>query len=214
MSDIILVIGNKNYSSWSMRPWVWMRHHNISFTEKRIPLYTPDTSSQIAAYSVGSTVPILVDGDIRIWDSQSILEYLAEQYPDASAWPQQVAARAHARSVSAEMHSGFAALRSAMPMDCRRKIENYEMPADVEKDVSRISTIFNDCRQKYASDGEWLFGQYSIADAMFTPVVMRFNTYGIKLDGAAAEYIQAVSAQAAVVEWVAASHQETEVIEQ
>lgn len=213
MSDKVLVIGNKNYSSWSMRPWVWMRHHGISFKEQRIPLHTPETADQIAACGAGSTVPILIDGELRVWDSLAILEHLAEQYPDCAGWPSDVAARAQARSISAEMHSGFMALRSEMPMNCRQKIRDISMSDLAQKDVDRINTIFNDCRQQYANTGEWLFGEYSIVDAMFTPVVMRFNTYGIGLDSMAADYLQTVSAQAAVVEWVDASHQETEVIE-
>ncbi len=212
-TDCALVIGNKNYSSWSMRPWVWMRHHNIAFKEHRIALYTNETSTRIAEYGCGSTVPILVDGDIKVWDSLSILEYLADKHSDCSGWPAATRARAHARSVSAEMHSGFMALRSEMPMNCRRKIEGFTVTDEVQKDIDRLNTIFSDCRKNYASGGEWLFGEYSIADAMFTPVVMRFNTYGVSLEGDAENYLDTVRNQSAVVEWMADSRQEIEVIE-
>ena len=212
-ADYTLVIGNKNYSSWSMRPWVWMRHHNIAFKEHRIALYTNDTSTKIAEYGCSSTVPILTHGDIKVWDSLAILEYLAEKHGDCSGWPADTGARAHARSVSAEMHSGFMSLRSDMPMNCRRKIEGFTLSDGVQKDIDRINTIFTDCRENYASDGAWLFGEYSIADAMYTPVVMRFNTYGITLEGDAAEYLDTVKNQPAVVEWMADSRQEIETIE-
>jgi len=123
---------------------------------------------------------------LKIWDSLAILEYLAEQYPGFAGWPEDRQARAHARAVSAEMHSGFLPLRNAMPMNCRRTIKDFSVPDDAQRDVDRVNTIFTDCRQRYANTGNFLFGDYSIADAMFTPVVMRFNTYGVTLDGVAA----------------------------
>ena len=208
-----LVIGNKNYSSWSMRPWVWMRHHSIDFTTHRIVLRTPATRTEIAAFGCGATVPVMVDGEAKVWDSLAILEYLAEQHPECQGWPADSASRAHARSVCAEMHSGFMPLRSAMPMNCRRTIEDFTVSGEVAGDVDRINRIFNDCRRRYSGGGSWLFGSYSIADAMFTPVVMRFNTYGIKLDGDAAAYLHTVSHQSSVLEWIEDSRQEKEVIE-
>jgi len=190
-----------------------MRHHHIDFEEHRIPLFTPSASDEIASFGCGSTVPILLDGGIKIWDSLAILEYLAEKHNDCSGWPADAARRAHARSVSAEMHSGFTAVRSELPMNCRRVISGFNVPVNVEKEIARINTIFTACRQAYASDGDWLFGQYSIADAMYTPVVMRFNTYGITLDSDANNYMQTVKKQLAVAEWIKQSHAETEVIE-
>ncbi len=212
-SRYTLVIGNKNYSSWSMRPWVWMRHHNIDFATHRIVLRVPATSAEIADYGCGSTVPILIDGDVKVWDSLAILEYLAEQHPELMGWPEKSAARAHARSICAEMHAGFVPLRSAMPMNCRRTIEGFTVSDDVQRDIDRISRLFADCRKRYSGAGSFLFGNYSIADAMFTPVVMRFSTYGVTLDGEAANYLQSIRNQPAVQEWIEDSIQEKEVIE-
>jgi len=209
----VLVIGNKNYSSWSMRPWVWMRHHGLNFEEQRIGLYTDETSREIGAFGCGTTVPILLDGTTRIWDSLSILEYLAEKHPATQGWPQDPAARAHARSVSAEMHSGFVNIRSELPMNCRRVINNFNVPEQVKSEVQRIDEIFTDCRRQYADTGDWLFGQYTIADAMFAPIVMRFNTYKIELQSEAKTYLNTVTKQAAVAEWIADSIKETEIIE-
>ena len=208
-----LVIGNKNYSSWSMRPWVWLRYHNIDFATRRIVLRIPATAAEIAKYGCGSTVPILVDGEVKVWDSLAILEYLAEQHSELLAWPEDSATRAHARSICAEMHAGFLPLRSSMPMNCRRAIENFPVTDEVLRDIDRINQLFTDCRKRYAGSGSFLYGKYSIADAMFTPIVMRFNTYGVTLDGAAAEYMQTVSNQPAVLEWIEDSHNEKEVIE-
>jgi len=190
-----------------------MRHHDIDFTTHRIALYAPDSRAEIAEYGCGSTVPILVDGKVRVWDSLAILEYLAEQHPEFQAWPQDAAARAYARSVCAEMHAGFVTLRSTMPMNCRRTIEGFSVSAEAQRDVDRVQQLFNDCRKLYSSEGSFLFGSYSIADAMFTPIVMRFNTYGVTLDGDAASYLHTVSNQPAVKEWIEDSKQEKEVIE-
>jgi len=220
-TNYTLVIGNKNYSSWSMRPWVWMRHHNIAFNEQRIALFEPGMRAAIDQFDAGSTVPILVTGDTAIWDSLAILEYLAEQHIDKSGWPDLSdtkgamggAARAIARSVSAEMHSGFSALRGELPMNCRRQVENFSPSDAVLKDVARVQKIFTDCRTRFGQKGPWLFGAYSIADAMYTPVVMRFNTYGIGLTETAAEYARQVTRQPAVQEWIQSSKNESEIIE-
>lgn len=212
-NDYQLVIGNKNYSSWSMRPWVWMQHHDISFETIMVSLYTSTTRQEISKFGCGTTVPILIDGDIRVWDSLAILEYLAEQHPEYNGWPQDPTARAVARSVSAEMHSGFAALRSSLPMNCRRTIKGLKLSEAVRQDIDRIAKLFTDCRQRYSHDGDWLFGNYSIVDAMFVPVVMRFNTYGVVLDGEPGRYLETVNSQSAVREWIEDSRLEKEVIE-
>jgi len=214
-SDYTLVIGNKNYSSWSMRPWVWMRHHDIAFKEQRIALFEPGMRAAIDSFNAGSTVPILVAGKTTIWDSLAILEYLAEQHTDKSGWPGDTGdeARAIARSASAEMHAGFSALRGELPMNCRRQVENFSPSDAVLKDVARVQKIFTDCRIRFGQRGPWLFGDYSIADAMYTPVVMRFNTYGIELSEIAAEYTSQVTRQPAVQEWVQSSKNENEIIE-
>lgn len=208
-----LVIGNKNYSSWSMRPWVWMRHHSIAFETYKVPLYADNTRAEITKFGCGTTVPILIHGDIRIWDSLAILEYLSEMHPQCGGWPSDPATRAHARSVSAEMHSSFSALRSSLPMNCRRTIEGFQLSESVQHDVNRIQALFLDCRQRYSQGGDWLFGRYTIADAMYAPVVMRCNTYGVALTGEAGQYLKTVTAQAAVQEWVEDSRNEKEVIE-
>ena len=196
-----------------MRPWVWMRHHNLVFDTHCVALYAPTTKQEIAQYGCGTTVPILIDGDIRVWDSLAILEYLSEQHPQCIGWPEETAARAHARAVSAEMHSGFSALRSSLPMNCRRTIEGFELSEAVQRDIDRVRSLFADCRHRYFNHGSWLFGQYSIADAMFTPVVMRFKTYGVKLEGEPGKYMQTVCEQAAVREWIEDSCKEQEIIE-
>ena len=190
-----------------------MRHHDLAFKERRIALCTDQTSREIGAHGCGTTVPILLDGTTRIWDSLSILEYLAEKHPGCKGWPDDPAVRAHARSVSAEMHSGFVNVRSELPMNCRRVIDNYSVPDHVKSDIQRINDIFTSCRRQHADSGEWLFGEYSVADAMFTPVVMRFNTYNIDLESEAKIYLKTVTEQAAVAEWMADSAKETEIIE-
>jgi len=190
-----------------------MRYHNIDFAMHRIALCTPDTAAEIAEYGCGSTVPILVDGEVKVWDSLAILEYLAEQHPEFQGWPEDPAVRAQARSVCAEMHAGFIALRSSMPMNCRRTIGGFTVSRDTRRDVDRINRLFTDCRKQYCNAGSFLFGKYSIADAMYTPIVMRFKSYGVALDGDAAEYLHTIRNQPAVQEWIEDSHIEKEIIE-
>ena len=183
-----LVIGNKNYSSWSMRPWVLMTQAAIPFEEVQIWLAEPDTAAQIARYSPSGTVPVLLDGAHRIWDSLAICEYLAEKFPEQHLWPCDPALRAIARAVSAEMHSGFSALRSNMPMNIRNRYPGKGMNAGVAAEVARMIAIWSECIGR--SGGPHLFGDFCIADAMFTPVVFRLRTYGVTLDGSAAQYAE------------------------
>ena len=212
MSDLTLVIGNKNYSSWSMRPWLAMRATGIPFKEVRIPLYQTETLASLAEWSPSGLVPLLQDGDLKVWDSLAICEYLAERFPDRGLWPKDSAARAVARSVSAEMHSGFSGLRSAMCMNMRRRYPGKGRTPESLGDIGRILAIWTDCRSRFGQDGDFLFGHFTIADAMFAPVVSRFQTYAVELDGVARDYAAAILALPAMQEWVEAATSETESI--
>ena len=183
-----LVIGNKNYSSWSMRPWLAMRASNIAFDEVLIPLYTDDKADKerILGFTRSGKVPALIDGDITVWDSLSIIEYVAERFPEARLWPEDRALRAHARSISAEMHSGFVPLRSECGMNLHRPIRAVALSADARANVARIEQIWVECRERYGRLGPFLFGKFSAADAMFAPVVHRFRTYAIEVGAASA----------------------------
>ena len=209
-AGLTLVIGNKNYSSWSMRPWVAMTAFNIPFTEVRILLDRPDTSSRIAEFSAAGRVPVLIAGDMTIWDSLAICEYLAEQFPEKHLWPQDVAARAMARSVCAEMHSGFADLRSAMSMSIRDSLPGRGRTPGAQGDIGRISEIWEECLARFGHH-QYLFGDFSIADAFFAPVVMRFKTYHVALAPALQAYCQRICAHPAVARWVAEALAEPEV---
>ncbi len=211
MSQLILVIGNKAYSSWSLRPWLLMKHAGIDFTEKRISLYAVDAKQNLLAHSAAGKVPVLKDDDLTIWDSLAICEYLAEKYPTKHLWPADAAARGHARSVSAEMHSGFTNVRNQMPMNVRREIAGRGKTPEVAAEVARIEAIWSECRARNANGGPFLFGAFSIADAMYAPVASRFRTYGVGLHGAAADYIDTILALPAMQEWIADAHAETEV---
>lgn len=212
MSDFTLVIGNKNYSSWSLRPWLAMRVAGIPFREVRIPLYAADSAAALSAWSPSGRVPLLQEGTLKVWDSLAIGEYLAERFPDAGLWPRGLEARAVARSVSAEMHSGFAALRSAMSMNIRRRYPGSGRTPECLRDIERVLSIWHDCRTRYGEGGDFLFGRFTLADAMYAPVVLRFRTYGVALDGMAKNYADAVMALPALQEWVADAEQEAESI--
>ncbi len=211
MPNPILVIGNKAYSSWSLRPWLLMKQVGIGFEEIRLSLYEDGAKQKILQYSATGKVPVLKDGDLTIWDSLAICEYLAEKYPEKRLWPSETAARACARSISAEMHSGFTNLRTRMPMNVRREIPGRAKTSEVVAEISRIEAIWNECRSRFGSRGSFLFGEFSIADAMYAPVVSRLRTYGVALGGAAARYAGAIHALPAMQEWIAAAHTETEV---
>ena len=208
-----LIIGNKNYSSWSLRAWFLLREADIDFDEHRIPLDTDDTAREIAEFSPAGRVPVLLLDDIAVWDSLAIAETVAERWPDKKLWPGDVAARAHARSVSAEMHSGFDELRSRMPMNCRAMGRRVALPDELTNDIDRIIDIWSDCHRRYGDTGSWLFGDFSIADAMYAPVVLRLRTYGINLPESAAHYPQRVLQSEAMQSWLLACETETEVIE-
>lgn len=206
---LTLVIGNKNYSSWSMRPWVALSAFGIAFQEVRVLLDQPDTASRIAEYSAAGRVPVLIAGDMTIWDSLAICEYLAEQFPEKHMWPQDAAARAMARSVSAEMHSGFGGLRSAMSMNIRVSLPGRGRTPEAQGDIGRISEIWEECLSRFGHH-RFLFGDFSIADAFFAPVVMRFRTYGVSLAPALQAYCERMEAHPAVARWVSEALAETE----
>lgn len=209
-----LIIGNKNYSSWSLRAWFLLREADIDFDEHRIPLDTEDTARQIAEFSPSGRVPVLLLDDLAVWDTLAIAETLAERWPDRKLWPDDAAARAHARSISAEMHAGFVTLRSQMPMNCRAMGRRVALPDELTRDIDRMFDIWSDCYRRYGESGPWLFGEFSIADAMYAPVVLRLRTYGINLPESARHYANRVLQSEAMQEWLLACETETEVIEQ
>src|ERR1700716_2952077 len=209
-----LVIGNKNYSSWSMRPWMALRANNIPFDEIFIPLYTGDADkARILGFTHSGKVPALIDGDVTIWDSLSIIEYLAERFPDARLWPEDRASRAHARSISAEMHSGFAALRNEGGMNLHRPVGAIALSDDARANVARIQQIWAECHARYGKQGPFLFGAFSGADAMFAPVVHRFRSYAIPVAPEAQPYVAAMLSLPAFAEWTRDGLAETLVIE-
>jgi glutathione S-transferase len=207
-----LVVGNKNYSSWSLRPWLAMRHAGIAFNEVVIPLYQQGSKAALLAYSPAGRVPVLVHGDRAIWDSLAILEYLAETVPDAALWPQDPAARALARCVSAEMHAGFAALRAGLSMNLREHLPGRRRSDAVAADIARVTAIWRDCRARFGEAGPFLFGRFSIADAMYAPVATRFRTYAVELDPVSRTYADTILALPAFLEWQAAAREEPWVI--
>ena len=209
-----LVIGNKNYSTWSMRPWLALRANNIPFEEVFIPLYTGQADkNRILSVSRAGKVPALVDGDLTVWDSLAIIEYLAEKFPQAGLWPEDRAARAHARSISAEMHSGFQALRHECPMNLHRPIRSVALSDDARADAARVQAIWAECYQRYGKGGPFLFGTFGGADAMFGPVVHRFRSYAIPVEGDARHYVDAMMSLPAFAEWTGDGLAETLLIE-
>jgi glutathione S-transferase len=196
-----VILGNKNYSSWSLRPWIAMRHAGIVFDEEVIPLYEPGSREKVLKYSPTGKVPVLVDGDTVIWESLAILDHLAEKFPKAQLWPSDPKARAHARAVSAEMHAGFAPLRRHCPMNMRRVQKKRELTAEVAADVRRIEQIWTECRERFGTGGPFLYGTFSNADAMYAPVVSRFFSYAIGVGAAAESYMASVMALPAFREW-------------
>jgi glutathione S-transferase len=212
MSDYTLVIGNKNYSSWSLRPWLAMRQAGLPFREVRIPLYTPESKAQIRSYSPSGKVPCLVDGALAVWDSLAICEYLAERHPQAKLWPADPYARAVARSISAEMHSGFQNLRSNMSMNCRKRFPGMGRTVEVAGEIERVQRSWGEARAKHGASGPFLFGAFTIADAMYAPVVLRFRTYAVQLNPVCREYADAILALPAMQQWLADAEAETEVI--
>jgi glutathione S-transferase len=196
-----LIIGNKNYSSWSFRPWIAMRVAGIAFRETVISLEATDFKERVIKMSGAGKVPVLADGDVRVWESLAILEYLAEKFPAASLWPRDAAARGHARAISAEMHAGFAPLRRQLPMNMWRPVLPRQLDADAKANVARIDSIWTDCRARFGAGGLFLYGAFGAADAMYAPVVSRFHTYAVEVSVAARDYMRAVMALPAWNEW-------------
>jgi glutathione S-transferase len=196
-----LVIGNKNYSSWSMRPWIAMKVAGIAFDEEVISLNAADFKARVTKISGTGKVPALADDGVRIWESLAILEYLAERFPRAGLWPADPAARAHARAIAAEMHAGFVPLRRHLPMNMWRPVLRRELTPEVQSNVWRIEAIWTDCRTRYGADALFLFGAFGAADAMYAPVVSRFHTYAVEVGPMARAYMDAVMALPAWREW-------------
>ncbi|HXD83255.1 MAG TPA: glutathione S-transferase family protein [Rudaea sp.] len=201
----VLVVGSKNYSSWSLRPWLLLRQFGVAFDEIVLPLDTPEFYARIHDYSPTGRVPALRDGDVHVWDSLAIAEYANERWLDRHGWPANIVERALARSISAEMHSGFAALRSELPMNCRKRVKNHPTSKDAQADITRIKALWRDARARFGKGGPFLFGTFGIADAMYAPVVLRFVSYDVTLDPAERAYADAILALPAMREWLAAS---------
>lgn len=210
---LTLIIGNKAYSSWSLRPWLALKQTGQPFEETVIPLRQPDTRARIGAVSPSGTVPVLIDrgaggADVVVWDSLAVCEYVAERFPAARLWPDEAHARAVARSVAAEMHAGFAPLRTHMSMNLKERLPGTGRTPEVEANIARITALWTDARARFGGGGDFLFGRFSIADAMFAPVVTRFDTYGVDLPPVARAYADAVLALPAMREWTAAARAE------
>ena len=197
-----LVIANKLYSSWSLRPWLLLSAFNVPFEEVLIPLRTPESRSLVLEYSPSGKVPALVDGDVAVWESLAIIEYLAEKFPELAIWPRDVKARAHARSISHEMHAGFQALRQHCPTNFRRPVRAIALTEAVEADVTRIEAAWANARKTFGAAGPFLFGRFSAADAMFAPVVNRLHVYDVKVKKATRDYMDAVMALPAWKAWI------------
>ena len=206
MAPLTLVIGNRNYSSWSLRPWLLLKHLELPFEEIVVRLDSEDTREELERYSPSGRVPVLRAGTLCIWDSLAICEYVAELA--GRGWPAASEARALARSVSAEMHSGFQALRAAWPMNARARNRHTVTTSALAADVERIDELWNDCRRRFGAGGVWLFGEYCVADAMYAPVVLRFNTYGARVSQTARWYMASVLEDPALQDWLRAAKQE------
>ncbi len=201
MSTLRIVIGDKAYSSWSLRAWLILKMSGLPFEEIKVKLRQPDTAAAIRRYSPSGKVPLLYDGDLRVWESLAIGEYLAERVKTLALWPADGEARAVARAVSAEMHAGFAALRRELPMDCGRR-ETKSPQGEAAADIARVTEIWRHCRATYGQGGPFLFGAFSVADGMFAPVASRFLTYDIPLDPVSGAYRNALLALPAMQEWM------------
>ncbi|HEY4647404.1 MAG TPA: glutathione S-transferase family protein [Steroidobacteraceae bacterium] len=209
--SLTLVIGSKNYSSWSLRAWIFLKHLGIEFDERMLTLYSPEFYEEIGKISPARRVPVLLDGDLRIWDSLAICEYLAEK--TGRGWPKDTAARAHARAISAEMHSGFQALRDACPFNARARNRHVPRTPELLASARRIDQLWEDCRRRFGRGGPWLVGEYSIVDAMYAPVVLRFNTYGADLSAPSRDYANTVLADPPLVDWLRAAESEPHRVE-
>lgn len=211
MAEFTLIIGNKNYSSWSLRPWLWMRHLGLEFDEVMVPLFNSDTDEKLGKYFSNYKVPILIHNNFEVWDSLAICEYIAELFPQNFYWdPKQ---RAIMRSLCAEMHSSFISLRGELPMNCRREPSPLAVSDACQADINRIQDLWRHAAIYSDEKDGWLFGSFSIADAMFAPVAIRFHRYGVELNKAAAAYVDRLLHHPAMREWIAAGRIESQIIE-
>jgi glutathione S-transferase len=208
-----LLIGNKNYSSWSLRPWLLMKQLGIPFEEELLSFNAPDFAARVRRVNPAGRVPVLVDGDLAIWDTLAIAEYLAEMKPEAGVWPKDRAARARARSLCAEMHSGFAAIRETLGMNCTARFPTPLLPNAVRREVERVLEIWRDARRQYGGSGPFLFGAFCAADAFFAPVTRRFVTYSIALPPEAQRYVEAIESLPAMQAWLTAGKEEREFVQ-
>jgi glutathione S-transferase len=217
MADFTLVIGNRNYSSWSLRGWLMARVAGIEFEEIVVPLDLPDTQAAIRKHSPSGRVPVLLHRGLAVWESLAIAEYLNDIRPEAGLWPASVSARAHARSISTEMHAGFMELREKMPMNIRASMPGKGMTPAVRAEIERITSMWRDCRKRFAGaaprDDGFLFGAFTAADAMYAPVVTRLRTYAVPMDTDTDAYCKAVLAHPAMKDWVDAARNEPWLIE-
>jgi glutathione S-transferase len=211
VDEMLLTMGNKNYSSWSLRPWLLLKHLGLPFSERVLPLDTPEFVRDIAAVSPTRRVPVLQHGALLLWDSLAICEYAIELA--GRGWPQARDARAIARAVCAEMHSGFSILRSQWPMNARATGRRTAANPERDADIARIEHLWKDCRGRFGAAGPWLFGEYSAADAMYAPVVLRLRTYGANVRETSADYMATVLADPHMRDWLAAAAAESRVIE-
>ncbi len=215
MADLTIYLGNKNYSSWSLRPWLVLKQTTVAFDEVGIPLYQPTSKETVLKYSPSGRVPALKHGETIVWESLAICEYLAESFPNFDLWPRDPAARAVARAASNEMHSGFLALRRHFPMNIRSSFPNRERVPEAQADINRVMAIWRDCRTRFGEGkGDFLFGHFTIADAMYAPVVTRFRTYRVELEREADLYCDTITAMPAMLEWAAAARNEPMIVEQ
>ncbi|MEE9327635.1 MAG: glutathione S-transferase [Cocleimonas sp.] len=213
MNSLKLVIGNKNYSSWSLRPWFFLKNLQIAFDEELIFLYQDDFNDNMSVYSSDNKVPVLIDYSVEskpfeVWDSLAIIEYISDKHPNSQGWPHTLNARAMARSISAEMHSSFDAIRSALPMNCSKYVPDHTLSPEVLQNIDRVVSLWERCSKGYGQNGPWLFGEFSGADAMFAPIVIRFLGYGVPLTGFAKDYSQMVLENQYMQEWITAAKQE------
>ncbi|MEL7537118.1 MAG: glutathione S-transferase family protein [Pseudomonadota bacterium] len=210
-----LVIGNRNYSSWSLRAWLYLRASGIDFKTERVALFADDWPASIQKVSPAGRVPVLMHGEHTVWDSLAIVEYLREHEPSALGWPDEPSERAIARSIVAEMHSGFMNIRGELPQNLKREhaIDPESLTEDCRLQIKRINTMWAELRKRHKSKGPWLFGEFSVADVFYAPVALRFSTYGIALVPAAASFIEAVREHPEIVAWIAAARDERESLE-
>ncbi len=209
-----LVIADYNYSSWSMRPWMFVRYHKLDIEIERLMFESQELRRQMERSFSNGKVPVLIDGPIEVWDTIAILEYLNEKFPHSGGWPESADGRAVARAVCAEMHSSFQGLRSDIPMNCRRYFPSYEVGERAKKDIDRIQHLWRYCREKFGHQGPWLFGNFTIADAMYAPVVMRFRSVDVDLDEVSQAYCKTMNESEAVREWLQHAQQESHVFDE